>query len=50
MCFRFEEVTAGAISGLVQNPPTCLFDLVENPGIRTMHAYVDEYIVTCPTQ
>ena len=34
---RWESVNSFGISNIVDRPPNCLYDLVESPGVTTMH-------------
>ena len=45
--FRWETVSSTAISSIINNAPQCLYDVVETPGVRTMHVYVKDYVETC---
>ena len=44
---RFEEVNSAAIDGIIDTPPTCLYELADYPGISTMHIYVTNYHSNC---
>merc|ERR1712088_170755 len=44
---RWETVTDFALSQIVDRPPQCLYDLVANPGVKTMHTYVRNYGTLC---
>lgn len=38
--YRWEEVNTFAVGQIVDRPPTCLLEIVENIGVRAMHTYV----------
>jgi len=40
---RWEHPNELAINGIVQDPPQCMLDMVEKPGLSTMHHYFFEY-------
>ena len=44
---RWESVNSLAISGIVESAPNCLYDLVEEPGVSTMHVYLRNYETLC---
>jgi len=44
---RWEEVNSFGLSQIVDRPPQCLYDLVESPGVRTMHTYLRNYGTLC---
>ena len=44
---RWEEVNSFALGQIVDRPPQCLYDLVESPGVRTMHTYLRNYGTLC---
>ena len=43
----WEVVAASAISMIFNNPPQCLLDAAEEPGLRSMHVYFKSYVETC---
>jgi len=43
----WEEVNALAISNIIDRPPDCFYDLVDSPGITTMHTYLRNYGTLC---
>lgn len=44
---RWEHPNALAVGAIVNNAPTCMTDMIDDPGQSTMHVYVNEYIVLC---
>jgi len=44
---RWESVNSFGLSQIVDRPPQCLYDLVESPGVRTMHTYFRNYGTLC---
>lgn len=44
---RFEAVTKGAIDAIVDTAPTCIYDVISDPGLSAMHVYIDNYHVSC---
>jgi len=44
---RWETVSDFALGQIVDRPPKCLYDLVANPGVKTMHTYVRNYGTLC---
>jgi len=44
---RWESVNSFGISNIVDRPPNCLYDLVESPGVTTMHMYLRNYETLC---
>ena len=44
---RWESVTAGALGKIVDRPPKCLYDFVDNPGVKTMHVYFRNVVTLC---
>ena len=44
---QWEILTDQAVTGIVVDSPSCIYDLVANPGIRTMHTYVRDYVSLC---
>ena len=45
--YRWETVNSMALSSIVDRAPKCLYDLVESPGVRTMHTYLRNYATLC---
>ena len=45
--WRWEVVNSFGLDQIVNSGPKCLYDLVENPGVRTMHTYVRNYGTLC---
>ena len=45
---NFEHPTDVALTSILTDAPTCLYDLVEYPGFTSLHVYVDEYVLICP--
>ena len=37
---RWESVSTGSPGKTVDHPPKCLYDVVDNPGVKTMHVYL----------
>ena len=37
---RWESVNSFGISNIVDRPPNCLYDLVDSPGVTTMHVSI----------
>ena len=46
---QWESVSSFALGQIVDRPPNCLYDLVENPGVTTMHIYFRNYETLCIT-
>jgi hypothetical protein len=46
--FRWEKFTADGFSQMVINPPQCMLDAASDPGISTMHVYVEDYLLARP--
>ena len=44
---RYFQVSDFALGQIVDRPPQCLYDLVANPGVKTMHTYVRNYGTLC---
>ncbi len=44
---RWEDVPRIAIPGIASDPPACLLDFADNPGVTTMHVWVSDYIILC---
>ena len=47
--YRWEHVNDFGLGQIVDRPPQCLFDLVANPGVSTMHTYVRNTGTLCIT-
>ena len=47
---KWEHPDATAINSIVDRPPTCIFDVIEDPGLSTMHHYFYDYpwLTLCP--
>jgi len=47
---QWEHPDAMAISMIIDRPPSCILELVNNPGLSTMHHYFYEYpwLTLCP--
>ena len=44
---HYFQVSDFALGQIVDRPPQCLYDLVANPGVKTMHTYVRNYGTLC---
>ena len=44
---RWEVVSAFGLNQIVDRPPACLLQLVDTPGVRTMHTYLRNYGTLC---
>ena len=47
---KWEHPDATAVEALIDRPPTCIFDVLEDPGLSTMHHYFYSYpwLTLCP--
>jgi len=47
---RWEHPTHFAVDSIINSPPTCVNDYVDNPGLSTMHHYFWNYplLILCP--
>ena len=46
---QWESVSSFALGQIVDRPPNCLYDLVESPGVTTMHVWFRNYNTLCIT-
>jgi len=44
---RWEHLSKGAVDAIVNTPPSCIYPLIDTPGIRTQHVYLKDYVETC---
>jgi len=47
---RWEAVAANALGFLIDTPPKCLYDFVDQIGVVTMHVYFQDYKTLCITE
>ena len=43
----YEVVNKLGIDGIVYDAPDCLYERINDPGLRTMHVYVTDYHINC---
>ena len=45
--YSFERPDRNGVDALAIDAPTCIYDVINEPGFVTLHMYVSDYIMTC---